>query len=146
EAKRIRVQVNTEWAGARVMGDAARLQQAVWNLLSNAVKFTGEHGAVEIRLEKIGRHARIAVTDNGIGIAPEFLPFVFDRFRQADGSSARTHGGLGLGLAIVRHIVEMHGGSVNVESEGKGQGTTFMIELPVIASEIAGPHSSRMVG
>jgi len=147
EAKRIRVRLHTDDAAtARVLGDAARLQQAVWNLLSNAVKFTREHGSVVVRLETINGHARVSVADDGVGIAPEFLPFVFDRFRQADGSSARLHGGLGLGLAIVRHIVEMHGGSVNVESEGKGRGTTFTIELPLIASEIAGPQTNRMVG
>jgi signal transduction histidine kinase len=146
EAKRVRVHFHADRDAAHVMGDAARLQQAVWNLLSNAVKFTGEHGTVHVRLERGERHARVSVTDDGIGIPPEFLPYVFDRFRQADGSSARTHGGLGLGLAIVRHIVEMHGGSVNVESEGKGLGTTFTIELPLVASEIAGPQTNRMVG
>lgn len=146
EAKRIRVRFQPDSDVTHVLGDAARLQQAVWNLLANAVKFTAERGSVDVRLEKVNGHVRVSVTDNGIGIAPEFLPFVFDRFRQADGSSARTHGGLGLGLAIVRHIVEMHGGSVNVESEGKGRGTTFTIELPLVASEIAGPQSNRMVG
>jgi signal transduction histidine kinase len=103
----------------------------VWNLLSNAVKFTHERGSVIVRLDRTEQHARISVSDNGIGIPNEFLPHVFDRFRQADGSSTRKHGGLGLGLAIVRHIVEMHGGSVSCASAGLGQGTTFTIELPM---------------
>jgi signal transduction histidine kinase len=118
----------------RVTGDAARLQQVVWNLLSNAVKFSGDHGSVLVRLEKTEQYARLSVVDDGIGITPEFLPYVFDRFRQADGSSTRAHGGLGLGLAIVRHIVEMHGGSAGVQSRGTGHGTTFTIELPLLAA------------
>jgi signal transduction histidine kinase len=98
------------------------------------VKFTGESGAVIVCMEKSEESAHISVTDNGIGISQEFLPYVFDRFRQADGSSTRRHGGLGLGLAIVRHIVEAHGGAVRVESRGRGQGTSFLIELPLIVS------------
>jgi signal transduction histidine kinase len=131
EAKQIAMGLEKPPESVRVMGDAGRLQQAVWNLISNAVKFTGEHGSVTVRLENDGQHARISVSDNGIGIDPEFLPYVFDRFRQADGSSTRKHGGLGLGLAIVRHIVEMHGGSVAVESRGSGYGTTFTIQVPL---------------
>jgi signal transduction histidine kinase len=110
------------------------LQQAIWNLLSNAVKFTGENGSIEVRLEKSGDRAQISVSDNGIGIGEEFLPYVFERFRQADASSTRAFGGLGLGLAIARHIVEMHGGSVRAESMGKTHGATFTIELPLLES------------
>ena len=146
EAKRIHVQFQSNCDGVTVLGDASRLQQAVWNLLSNAVKFTGEHGSVKVHLETTDRHARVSISDDGVGIAAEFLPFVFDRFRQADGTSARTHGGLGIGLAIVRHIVEMHGGSVNVESEGRERGTTFSIELPLMISRAAGSTTSRKAG
>jgi signal transduction histidine kinase len=131
EAKQIRIQFLGGPASIWVRGDAPRLQQAVWNLLSNAVKFTSTDGTVDVRLDKTERYARISVSDDGIGIAPEFLPFVFERFRQADGSSTRVHGGLGLGLAIVRHIVEMHGGTVSVESKGRGHGAIFTIELPL---------------
>jgi len=107
----------------------------VWNLLSNAVKFTGRHGCVIVHLDKTEQQARISISDNGIGIPTEFLPYVFDRFRQLDSSSTRRHGGLGLGLAIVRHIVEMHGGSVRAESGGTGCGTRFTIELPLLISQ-----------
>jgi signal transduction histidine kinase len=134
-AKQIRVEFKKPPEPVRITGDAARLQQVVWNLLSNAVKFTGDRGSVAVALEKSEHHASISVSDDGIGIAPEFLPYVFDRFRQADGSSTRKHGGLGLGLAIVRHIVEMHGGSVSVDSRGKSQGTTFTIKLPLLVAE-----------
>jgi signal transduction histidine kinase len=134
EAKHMRLQFEKPPEPVRVTGDAARLQQVVWNLLSNAVKFSGDHGSVLVRLEKTEQYARLSVVDDGIGITPEFLPYVFDRFRQADGSSTRAHGGLGLGLAIVRHIVEMHGGSAGVQSRGTGHGTTFTIELPLLAA------------
>jgi signal transduction histidine kinase len=134
-AKQIRVEFKKPSEPVRITGDAARLQQVVWNLLSNAVKFTGDRGYVAVALEKNDHYASISVSDNGIGIAPEFLPYVFDRFRQADGSSTRKHGGLGLGLAIVRHIVEMHGGSVSVDSRGKAQGSTFTIKLPLLVAE-----------
>ena len=113
------------------MGDAERLQQVVWNLLSNAIKFTPNGGRIEVRLRTRADQVDLEVTDSGKGIAPEFLPYVFDRFRQADSSSTRTHGGLGLGLAIVRHLVELHGGSVKAGSGGEGQGSTFAISLPV---------------
>jgi CheY-like chemotaxis protein len=103
----------------------------VWNLLSNAIKFTPEGGRVEVTLEQRAPEARIVVADTGAGISPEFLPYVFDRFRQAEGSSTRTYGGLGLGLAIVRHLVELHGGTVRAASAGEGQGTTFTVTLPV---------------
>jgi CheY-like chemotaxis protein len=114
-----------------IAGDPDRLQQIIWNLLSNAVKFTPKEGQVEIALRLAGAHVEIAVTDSGAGIEPAFLPFVFDRFRQADSSPARRHGGLGLGLAIVRHLVELHGGAVRAESDGKGLGARFIVALPV---------------
>jgi signal transduction histidine kinase/CheY-like chemotaxis protein len=116
-----------------VSGDAGRLRQVVWNLLSNAVKFTPEGGSVEVRLERDGSCARVAVSDTGKGIAPDFLPHVFERFRQADAKTTRAFDGLGLGLAIVRHLVEAHGGTVSAESGGEGLGTTFSIYLPLLA-------------
>jgi signal transduction histidine kinase len=147
ETKHITIEFDRPATPIRVTGDAARLQQAVWNLLSNAVKFTGDQGRVIIRTEKTEHDTRISVTDNGIGIPEEFLPYVFDRFRQADGSSTRKHGGLGLGLAIVRHIVEMHGGSIRAESRGRGHGTTFTIQLPApVSDEQAAERLSRRHG
>jgi CheY-like chemotaxis protein len=116
-----------------IRGDADRLQQVMWNLLSNAVKFTPEGGRVTVRMGSPGSHIRVSVSDTGVGIAPEFLPYVFDRFRQADQSATRGHGGLGLGLAIVKHLVELHGGAVQVFSPGIGQGATFTVILPVPA-------------
>ena len=114
-----------------VPGDAARLQQVVWNLLANAVKFTPKGGIVQILLERVNSHVEISVIDTGIGIKPDFLPHVFDRFRQADGSTTRRHAGLGLGLAIVKQLVEMHGGAVRAKSPGEGQGATFTLALPI---------------
>jgi signal transduction histidine kinase len=113
------------------LGDANRLQQIVWNLLSNAVKFTPKGGTVDVRLESMNSRVEFHVRDTGVGIAAEFLPYVFERFRQADSSSTRSHGGLGLGLAIVRHLVELHGGTVRAESPGIGQGATFIVNLPM---------------
>ena len=113
------------------MGDAARVQQIIWNLLSNAIKFTPQQGQVEIRLTSQGMHAEIVVCDSGQGIEPEFLPYIFDRFQQADGSSTREVGGLGLGLSIVKQLVELHGGSVEAASGGKGAGATFTVRLPL---------------
>jgi signal transduction histidine kinase len=115
----------------QVLADQDRLQQVFWNLLSNAVKFTSIGDRIEVSLARDGRDARIRVRDTGLGIAPEFLPHVFERFRQADGSPTRTHGGLGLGLAIARHLVELHGGRLKAESDGTGQGSTFTLYLPV---------------
>jgi signal transduction histidine kinase len=112
-----------------VVGDRDRLQQVVWNLVSNAFKFTPKGGRVAVRLTEVEGDAQIEVVDTGIGISPEFLPFVFDRFRQADSSMSRRHSGLGLGMAIVRHLVELHGGTVSVESAGENQGTTFRLRL-----------------
>ena len=113
-----------------ISGDYDRLQQVVWNLLSNAVKFTPREGRVTVRLKRVEDDVVLRVEDTGIGISPDFLPYVFDRFRQADGTATRRHGGLGLGMAIVRHLVELHGGTVRVHSEGEGRGATFTIELP----------------
>lgn len=115
-----------------VSGDPDRLQQVVWNLLSNAVKFTPEGGRVEVTLKRAGTHAEIIVRDDGMGISPEFLPHVFERFQQADSTNTRTHGGLGLGLGIVRHLIELHGGTVEAESAGEGHGATFRIKLPLL--------------
>jgi PAS domain S-box-containing protein len=132
DAKGVRLQTIVDPRVGPVSGDPDRLQQVVWNLLSNAVKFTPKAGRVQMRLERVDSHIDIVVSDTGIGIRPSFLPFVFERFRQADASSTRETGGLGLGLSIVRHIVEMHGGSVHVASEGEGRGATFRVQLPVM--------------
>jgi PAS domain S-box-containing protein len=121
-----------------VTGDANRLQQVVWNLLSNAIKFTPKGGLVEVRLARVDSRVEVAVRDTGQGIAPDFLPHVFDRFRQADASTTRRHGGLGLGLSIVRHLVELHGGTAHAESAGQGQGSTFRVVLPAAACESNG--------
>jgi signal transduction histidine kinase/CheY-like chemotaxis protein len=131
EAKGVRLQFIADSAANLVLGDANRLQQIVWNLLSNAVKFTPRGGRVQIAVQRINSHAEISVRDTGKGIKKEFLPYVFERFRQADSSSTRQYGGLGLGLAIVRHLTESHGGTVVATSPGEGQGATFTIRLPL---------------
>src|SRR5262245_61522333 len=131
EAKGIRLSALLDPAADTMWGDAERLQQVVWNLLSNAVKFAPNGGRVEVRLERAHSHVEIVVADNGQGIKPEFLPHVFERFRQEDGGTNRQQGGLGLGLAIVRHIVELHGGTARVASEGLGKGATFTVALPI---------------
>lgn len=160
QVKRIQINLSLDPSIHQVLGDASRLQQVMWNLLTNAVKFTPEGGTVEIRLQKVERrspnlesdsvavehqplisavgslsieYAEIQVSDTGQGIHPDFLPFVFERFRQADGSITREHGGLGLGLAIVRHLVELHGGQVKAQSLGLGKGSTFTLQLPLIS-------------
>jgi PAS domain S-box-containing protein len=143
DAKRIQLQVALDPQAGPVSGDPQRLQQVIWNLLSNAIKFTAPDGRVTIRLERTGSHAEIKVTDTGQGISAEFLPFVFDRFRQADSTTARRHGGLGLGLAIVRHLVEMHGGTVQAVSAGEGQGATFIVRLPLLALRRSPPRSTE---
>jgi PAS domain S-box-containing protein len=131
EAKSLRLQIVMEpWVGP-FEGDPERMKQVVWNLLSNAVKFTPPGGLIEVRLEKMENKALLIVSDTGQGIEQEFLPYVFDRFRQADSSTKRQHGGLGLGLAIVKSLVEMHGGAIYAYSEGKGQGCDFMVTLPL---------------
>lgn len=131
-AKGIRVQRVLDSGASLVSGDPARLQQVIWNLLSNAIKFTAKEGRVQVKLQRINSHVEIVVSDNGQGISRDVLPFIFERFRQADSSMSRAHGGLGLGLAIVRHLVEMHGGTVAVESPGEDQGATFTVRLPLI--------------
>jgi PAS domain S-box-containing protein len=131
DAKNIRLQMVLDPLAGPVSGDPVRLQQVIWNLLSNAVKFTPKGGRVQVGLGRVNSHVEISVSDNGAGITPEFLPHVFDRFRQADQRITRQHGGLGLGLAIVRHLVELHGGTVRAESAGSGQGATFTVLLPV---------------
>jgi signal transduction histidine kinase/CheY-like chemotaxis protein len=132
EAKSIRLQPVVDPRAGPVSGDPDRLQQIVWNLLSNAVKFTPRGGRVQIRLERVNSHVEIVVTDTGKGIAADMLPHVFDRFRQADGSSQRAHGGLGIGLALVKSLVELHGGSVQAASAGLDQGATFTVKLPLM--------------
>ncbi|MBW4622004.1 MAG: PAS domain S-box protein [Cyanosarcina radialis HA8281-LM2] len=127
-----------------VMGDAGRLQQVVWNLLSNAVKFTPPEGHIAVKLTQADTHAQIQVIDTGKGINPEFLPYVFEHFRQEDSATTRKFGGLGLGLAIVRQIVEMHGGKVSVESQGEGQGATFTVLLPLASASVEAPADKRV--
>lgn len=131
EAKGIHIELNLETEPVAVSGDANRLQQVFWNLLSNAVKFTPSGGTVSVTVLRIDSHAEVVVSDTGPGIPPEFLPYVFDRFRQADSTSTRHHGGLGLGLAIARHLIEIHGGVIEATSEGPDQGATFTVRLPV---------------
>jgi PAS domain S-box-containing protein len=134
EAKGIQIESNFEPEPAVVSGDANRLQQVFWNLLSNAVKFTPAGGKVTLSLRQLDAEVELEITDNGQGIDPAFLPFVFDRFRQADSTSTRQHGGLGLGLAIARQLVEIHGGSISAASDGDGKGATFRLRLPLIGA------------
>jgi PAS domain S-box-containing protein len=131
EAKEIDLKVNSEPTAVEFFGDPDRLQQVVWNLLSNAIKFTPNYGRVEITLTNTDSQIQLIVSDTGQGIEREFFPHMFERFRQADPSITRVHGGMGLGLAIVRHLVELHGGTVRAESPGKGHGATFTVSLPV---------------
>jgi PAS domain S-box-containing protein len=139
DAKDIRLHVEFDPAASAIVGDPNRLQQVVWNLVSNAVKFTPAGGAVRVSFTTHARQAVLTVADTGQGISAEFLPFVFDRFRQAESTSTRAHGGLGLGLAIVRHLVEMHGGTVEVASPGVGAGATFTLRMPIASGAAAGP-------
>src|SRR6185295_13212441 len=131
EAKGVRVQKVMDTGAVSIPGDPVRLQQIVWNLLSNAIKFTPRGGHVQIRSERVNSHLEIVISDTGQGIPSDFLPHVFDRFRQADQKTSRQHGGMGLGLAIVRHLVEMHGGTVSAHSDGEGHGATFTVMLPI---------------
>lgn len=133
DAKGIQLQIILDSSAGPISGDADRLQQIVWNLLSNAIKFTPKGGRIQVKVERIDSHIEIAVSDTGAGISKEFLPFVFDRFRQADATTTRLHGGLGLGLSIVRQLVELHGGAVRVASEGENKGATFTISLPFLS-------------
>jgi hypothetical protein len=145
-AKKIRLEVELEPLGVPLLGDAGRLQQVAWNLLSNAVKFTPEGGRVVVLLRRAGSDAEVKVEDTGQGIGAEFLPHVFDRFRQADGSTTRRHGGLGLGLAIARHLVELHGGAISVDSEGEGRGASFTVRLPLAEADSAGAGPEHAPG
>ncbi len=142
EAKGITLEIKQDSIISHISGDPNRLQQVIWNLLSNAIKFTPSDGRVTLEIERENEFVNLRVKDTGVGIKEEFLPHVFDRFRQADASSIRKFGGLGLGLAIVRHITEMHGGTVNVESEGEGKGSTFTVKLPLL---IESEHNDSMV-
>ena len=132
DAKGIRLHTILDPAAGPIYGDADRLQQIVWNLLTNAVKFTPTGGRIQVKVQRLDSHIEIVVSDSGVGISEEFLPYVFDRFRQADASYTRVHGGLGLGLSIVRQLVGLHGGTVSVHSEGEGKGATFTITLPLV--------------
>jgi signal transduction histidine kinase/CheY-like chemotaxis protein len=147
DAKGIRIEKSIDWKAGLISGDSNRLQQIVWNLLTNAIKFTPRDGCVRIMLGRQNSQVQIGVTDTGQGISPEFLPYMFDLFRQADSSITRSHGGLGLGLAIVRHLVEMHGGNVQARSEGEGKGATFVVTLPMIGVGIThnGDHKDGAV-
>jgi PAS domain S-box-containing protein len=131
DARQVQLLMMLDTKPSLVLGDAGRLQQIVWNLLSNAIKFTPKGGRVQIVLERVNSHIEIKMNDTGQGISKEFLPYVFERFRQADSSTTRKYGGLGLGLAIVRHLTELHGGTVAAESPGEGQGATFIVRLPL---------------
>jgi CheY-like chemotaxis protein len=132
DAKAIRLQVILDPRAGPVSGDPERLQQVLWNLLSNAIKFTPKGGRVQIRLTRVNSSVEVSISDTGQGISAEFLPYVFERFRQADHTTTRRHGGLGLGMAITRHLVELHGGTIRAHSPGEGLGATFTLSLPVM--------------
>jgi signal transduction histidine kinase len=134
DARRIAFEVSVDRQAPAVLADPDRLQQVVWNLLSNAIKFSASGGRVELRLERGPHGVELTVRDEGIGISPAFMPYVFERFRQADAGPRRERGGLGLGLSITRHLVELHGGTITAESEGEGRGSTFRIHLPAAAA------------
>ena len=136
EAKDIALQLELDLQAGTVWGDPNRLQQCIWNLVSNAIKFTPNGGRIRVAVARVGGHVALTVADNGQGIAPEFLPHLFERFRQADSSTTRYHGGLGLGLSIVKSLVDLHGGSVRASSDGLGKGATFCVELPTMAASM----------
>jgi PAS domain S-box-containing protein len=144
EARQIRLQALLDPAASPLAGDPDRLRQVFWNLLSNAVKFTSKNGRIQIISQRINSHIEVVVSDTGIGIEPELLPYVFDRFRQGDSGSNRQSSGLGLGLAIVRNLVELHGGTVRVESKGHGQGASFTVRLPTLIALSAGDEEERV--
>jgi PAS domain S-box-containing protein len=144
--KAIRIETTYESLGRPMLGDASRLQQVFWNLLSNAVKFTPRGGVIRVALRSVQSHVEVSIVDTGEGIAPDFLPFVFDRFRQADGSTTRRHGGLGLGLAIVRQLVELHGGSVQASSPGPGKGSHFTVSLPIAPLQFSMEDGEALAG
>jgi PAS domain S-box-containing protein len=146
-AKGVRIEKIIDPYTGLVSGDPSRLQQVIWNLLSNAIKFTPRDGKIQVTLERVNSHLEICVSDTGAGIKPEFLPHVFDRFAQADGTTTRRHGGLGLGLSIVKQIVEMHNGTVRAKSHGEGQGSTFIVALPMaIAQHDSGENRQHPQG
>jgi signal transduction histidine kinase/DNA-binding response OmpR family regulator len=145
EAKGIQFEMLLDVETCVVRGDANRLQQIFWNLLSNAIKFTPAGGRVRVAVERAGPQVKVSVSDSGIGITSEFLPYIFDRFRQADGSTTRVHGGLGLGLSIVRHLLELHDGNIEVQSEGKGKGATFIVSLAQAPAKSAAVESAWSV-
>jgi CheY-like chemotaxis protein/anti-sigma regulatory factor (Ser/Thr protein kinase) len=142
DAKGIRLRQILDPLIGPVSGDPNRLQQVIWNLLANAVKFTSKGGKVDVILQRVNSHIEITVHDSGVGIKPEFLPHLFERFRQSDSSTTRAHGGLGLGLSIVKQLVELHGGTVHAQSPGENQGATFIVNLPLapVRSELARAH------
>ena len=143
DAKGVRIEAILDPIYEAVVGDPARLQQIMWNLLSNAVKFTPKMGKIQVVLFRINSHIEITVADTGKGISEEFLVHVFERFRQADASSARVHGGLGIGLALVKQLVDLHGGKIRAESKGEGLGTTFTVELPLAVAVHANPEDRQ---
>ncbi len=145
DAKGIRIRTTIDPDVGLVTGDPARLQQVVWNLLMNAVKFTPRGGDVNLQLQRVNAHVQIVISDTGQGIAPAMLPHVFERFRQADSSSTRAHGGLGLGLALVKHLVQLHGGTVVAHSDGDGRGATFTVTVPIAAADAAGRIGARAI-
>jgi CheY-like chemotaxis protein/anti-sigma regulatory factor (Ser/Thr protein kinase) len=144
EAKGIVIAADIDATAGPILGDSTRLKQILTNLLSNAIKFTNEGGRIDITLERLDGHARLRVRDNGVGIDPAVLPHIFERFKQADSSNIRTHSGLGLGLAIVHHLVREHSGSVKAESNGQGKGATFIVDFPLAPSEAAIEKAGRV--
>jgi len=133
DAKQLRLYVTLDFGSGTVLGDPVRLQQVVWNLLSNAIKFTGKEGSIRVSLQRVNSHVELTVSDSGPGIEENFLPYVFDRFRQEDSTTRKKFGGLGLGLSIVRHLVELHGGTVEAANRDDGPGAVFTVRLPVMA-------------